>query len=569
LSLEKHSRQNEAVLNDRLNELKSLALNIVETEPRNSDALNSLGLICMQSKFYDEAIGFFEQAHNIEPERVEYTDNLAKAFEFCAKKMCELGHFPSAIEILERGLVIFPDNLALTLKMSFALGLAKRNKEALAVSNAVIKSDPESAEAHDMRGLALLGLSQIDLAINSFRRALDCNNEYAGVCVNMGSAFRIKGDLNEAALWFEKAINLDKNNKQAHNNLGILFFERNDLKRAEKSIRNALAIDPDFAEAHFNLSRVLLMAEDFSEGWKQYGWRWSCPEFPSTWREYPQPIWKGEDLNNKNILVWSEQGIGDEIMFANTLADLNQNSAGVIIECSERLVPVFKRSFGGITVVARQEPPHPLIENFNAKVQIPLGSICNYYRTTIDSFPSKSQGYLKSDPSITEKIKSRYDALGEGIKVGISWRSGNPIVGHERSIPIEMWHEILSLPGCHFINLQYGNIEDDLKDIFNSYGISVHQDKLVDPMKSAEEWFAQIAALDHVISVDNSTIQVSGSLGVPTWTLLSAAPEWRFGLDRSDHLWHPSVRVFRQQQKGKWGPLMKKVASEFAYFIEN
>ena len=299
MSVEKHSKKKEAVLNERLNELKSLALNIAKTEPGNSEALFSLGLICMQNKYYVEAISFFEQAHNIAPERIKYIDSLVKAFEFYAKNMCELGHFSSAVGMLERGLLIFPENLALTLKMSFALGLAKRNKEALTVSNSAIAFDSKSAEAHDMRGLALLGLGQIESAINSFKRALDYDDEYAGVCVNMGSAYRLKGDLNEAALWFEKAIKLDQDNKQAHNNLGISFFERSDLTRAEKSIRYALSIDPDFAEAHFNLSRVLLMAEDFSVGWEHYKWRWSCPEFPSTWREYPQPIWKGEDLNNK------------------------------------------------------------------------------------------------------------------------------------------------------------------------------------------------------------------------------------------------------------------------------
>ncbi|MBT5941860.1 MAG: hypothetical protein HOG95_18175, partial [Rhodospirillaceae bacterium] len=279
--------------------------------------------------------------------------------------------------------------------------------------------------------------------------------------------------------------------------------------------------------------------------------------------------WQGEDLADKTILVWSEQGVGDEIMFANTLPELVQNAEKVIIECNDRLVPVFERSFDSVTAVARQEPPDSKIENAAADFQIPIGSICKFYRKSVEEFPSDRAGYLTADSDLTAEIKARYAALGDGMKVGISWRSGNPIVGHQRSIPLEFWDEILSSDGCQFVNLQYGDVDEDLAGVLERTGVQVFKDDAVDPLTSAEEWFAQIQALDHVISVDNSTIQVSGSLGIPTWTLLSEVPEWRFGLKRLDHLWHPSIRVFRQQKKGSWDLLMGEVAFTFAALLEN
>ena len=166
-------------------------------------------------------------------------------------------------------------------------------------------------------------------------------------------------------------------------------------------------------------------------------------------------------------------------------------------------------------------------------------------------------------------MRSRYSSLGSGLKIGISWTSGNPIVGESRSIPIKFWEEIFKIKNCHFINLQYGDYKEDLINVLNKTGVRVFDDVTINPLNSAEHWFAQIAALDHVISVDNSTIQVSGALGIPTWTLVSHNPEWRFGLSRSDHLWHPSVRVFRQKKQGEWASLMREIARALVPLIGN
>lgn len=563
-SPDKHS-----VLAERLDEAESLARKILATQPENSDALNGLGLIHLQQERFEEAIELFEQAHALEPERGDFTENLIKAFEKSARTMAHAARFPAAIKTLERALVLRPGDVPLTCRMSFVLSLAKRHGEALAAADRALSKQSDSAQPHDVRGLALLGLGQIDHAITSFRAALDIDITYAPAYSNLGMAYRAQGLPREAVSCFDEAIRLDDRNTQAYNNLGIALLDMNDLTPAETALRKALAIEPDYAEAHFNLSRVLLMAEDFATGWKHNEWRWLCPDFPSTWREFPQKMWQGEDLTGKKILVWSEQGIGDEIMFANTLPDIVRESAGVIIECNERLVPIFERSFDSVTAVAREEPSNSLIENAETDFQIPAGSICKIFRKTLEDFPTDSGGYLKADPDLTTEIKARYAGLGEGLKVGISWRSGNPIVGEERSIPLELWDELLSSGGCHFINLQYGEVAEDLAGVLARTGVSIFKDDAVDPLTSAEDWFAQIAALDHVISVDNSTIQVAGSLGMPTWTLLSEVPEWRFGLQRLDHLWHPSIRIFRQHKKGDWDVLMKEITFTFAALLES
>ena len=545
----------EQALDERLDEAEALARKILATQPENPDALNGLGLIHHQQGRYMEAVDLFDQAHAIDPERDDFTENLAKSLEAAAKMYADSGLAEDAIYLMERLLPMQPRDGVLVARMSFVLTLAKRYGQALAAADRAISLDQSAAEAQDARGLALLGLKKYDAAIACFELAKELNSNYAPAWVNLGSAYHAKRDFERAIASFDEALRTDSSSAQAFNNLGIALADMLNLVEAEGALRQAIAVEPEYAEAHFNLSRVLLMAEKFEEGWIENEWRWLCPEFPSTWREFPFPMWQGEPLEGKTILVWSEQGIGDEIMFATMLPDLQATGVNLVIECNDRLVPLFNRSLPDCLAVKRANPPDPRIAEAEIDFQISIGSLGLIFRNSANEFMHDRGGYMIADPVRTAAIRNRYDKLGEGLKVGISWRSGNPIVGHERSAPLELWDELLALPGAHFINLQYGDVDEDLAGVKARTGVDIYQDDKVDPLTSAEDWFAQIAALDHVISVDNSTIQVSGSQGKQTWALLSSSPEWRFGRDRWDHLWHSAIRVYRQQEAGDWAPM--------------
>jgi len=375
---------------------------------------------------------------------------------------------------------------------------------------------------------------------------------YSEVMMGLGNEQVARGETRAAIDSFDEAISIDAGNASAFNNLGVLMSDHLNMTEAEAALRQAIAIHPYYAEAHFNLSRVLLMQGKYAEGWQENEWRWDCPAFPSTWRDFPYHYWDGEDLADKNVLVWSEQGIGDEIMFANALPDVIAEARHVVIECNARLVPLYRRSFPSATIVARETPPDEAIERAGVEVQLPLASLCIRYRSSKQAFASNPGRYLVADPVRTHELRAKYDDLADGLLIGVCWRSGNPVVGHERSAALDYWDAILKRPGCRFISLQYGDVAGEIAAVQDRLGVTIHRDREIDPFISAEDWFAQVAAMDHVISIDNSTIQVSGSLGIPTWTLLSYSPEWRFGIGGSGHDWHPSIRVFRQPAPGDW-----------------
>ena len=267
--------------------------------------------------------------------------------------------------------------------------------------------------------------------------------------------------------------------------------------------------------------------------------------------------------------MWSEQGIGDEIMFANPIPDLLADGAELVLECGERLVPLFARSFQAATVVACCDPPDKRIEQAQIDYQTPMVSLCSYYRNTRESFHGGSGSYLTADPIRKSELRARYAALGDEPVIGICWRSGNPIAGPERSASLDLWDGILLQPNCSFVSLQYGEVEEDLASVKERLGVEVYRDTDVKPLENAEDWFAQVAAMDLVISIDNSTIQVSGSQGIPTWTLLSYLPEWRFGFKGREHDWHPSIRVYRQPSTGDWQSVFSEVIPDFADWLHS
>ena len=554
------------VSNDRLDEAERLARGILDTQPDNADALNGLGLIYLQQAKWSAAVEMFRSALAGDDARSDFKENLVRSLDLVAKDHADRRNFGAAKENLEQALSLDPDNLLALCHLSEVLCRAGHADDALAVAENGVGMDIASPLAHDMRGLALQALDRPDEAITSFQDAIALDPAYGPAHNNLGNIFAARGEFIKSIEQFEAAIKLNPEDARIINNLGLVLAGHLNMAEAEATLRRALSIDPNYAEAHFNLSRVLLMQGKYEDGWRENEWRWKCPDFPSTWRDFPYPMWQGESLAGKTILIWSEQGIGDEIMFANPIPDLIGDGATIVMECSERLVPVFERSFSRLKAVPRQDPPDPAIERAGIDFQIPLASLCTYFRTDRLSFLSERTSYLRADPTMAAGLKKRYRKLGDGLKVGICWRSGNPIAGADRSAELELWDGVLSAPGRHFINLQYGEVDAEIAAVKDRLGVDIHQDKSVDPLASAEDWFAQVAALDLVISVDNSTIQVSGSQGIPTWTLLSHSPEWRFGLAGEGHDWHPSLRIFRQPSPGDWQSVFARVRVELTHF---
>jgi hypothetical protein len=323
------------------------------------------------------------------------------------------------------------------------------------------------------------------------------------------------------------------------------------------ALRQALHLQPDFAEAHWDLAFALLLKGEFAVGFEQYEWRWRLANFPS--RNFAAPLWEGQDLAGRTLLVHAEQGAGDAIQFVRLVSAVAVRGARVVLECADSLAPLFA-SVQGVAAVVRKGQPLPPFEFY-----IPLLSLPHRLGLTLDSIPSGAP-YLR--PPRERRVPPLPGARpGAGpFKVGLAWQ-GNPRQKNDRqrSLAPELLDPLLGVSGVTFYSLQVppAQTSPQRKTPSEHYCNA----RLV-PLGQFIHDYADTALLmdqlDLVITVDTSVAHLAGALGRPVWVLLPYAACWRWLRDRADTPWYPSMRLFRQSTPGNWPGLIREVGAALA-----
>ena len=444
--------------------------------------------------------------------------------------------------------------------------------EAIAYYQEALRLNPNFGECYFNLGGALRDKGQYDEAIQCYQKAIQLNPNYAEAYDDLGLALHDKGQYDEAIQCYQKAIQLNPELDNVYYNLGNTLKENNRLREALNFYRRSIEINPEFPDAHWNSALTLLLSGNFKEGFEQYEWRWKRKELTSRRYDFLKPSWNGSPLEGKNIFIYAEQGIGDEIMFASCIPNVIAQGKLCIIACEKRLVPLFSRSFSDALVTAHFDPDNIYPSNLPpVDAKIAMGSLPKFFCSDLTSLLNeKRKAYLIPDIEKVSVWRDRFAKLGKGLKVGISWRGGMlPAHKVARSISLERWTSILTLQQVHYINLQYGDCGKEFKEMKENLGIIIHDWPDADPLKDLDNFAAKIDALDLVISIDNSTVHMAGALGKPVWTLLPFAPDWRWMLDREDSPWYPTMRLFRQPAPGDWESVIAKVKNELVKLLGN
>jgi len=481
-------------------------------EPNNADAIHMLGLIAFQSGQGDEGIRLMKIARRKNPSDVALLVNLGAAYRNAA-----------------------------------------RHAEAREVYKQAVRLKPDLWEAQYNYAQLLYATEEFEEAIKRYRICTELDPSHPDAYVALGNACKMQGDGDGALEAYEAAVKLKPNMPEALGNIAAVMVDRGKFIDALTLMNNAVALSPEPGELRFKRSLIALRLEEFSTGWRDYESRF----FADTERIpcYPMPptYWTGEDISDKTILVWMEQGLGDEILYGSMLPDLIARAGKCIIECSPRMVPVFARSFPEAKVLRYQSQGVRATPVSEVDVQLGVPSLGQYFRPNAASFP-KHRGFLKADPEQTKALQKKYRAIAPGnLVVGLSWRSKNTAVGRGKSADLAEWEDVLSVPGVTFINLQYGECEDEIRAVKDKFGVTIFNDADVNPLKSMDAFFSQVAAMDAVVTTSNTTVHVAGSLSIPTWLLLPTGPAglWYWFLERADSPWYPSVKVVRKPDAAK------------------
>jgi tetratricopeptide (TPR) repeat protein len=531
----------------------------IELNPSFADAHYNLAIILEKTDQLEEALISYKESLALNP-------NLADVHNNVGNLLLKLKRFDEAVPYLVKALQLKPGYVLALNNMGMALKGQGHLDEAILHFRKAIELDPSFADAHYNLAIVLQEKDKADEAITLFQRAIELKPAHADAYYNLAILLKETDRADEAIPFFQRAVELNPFFADAYCNLAIIFEESGMLNDALSYYQKALQSSPDDAEINWNVSHALLSSGSFKEGWRKYEWRFEVKDFKQ--RGFPLPRWDGSSLEEKTLFIYAEQGVGEEIMFASCLPEVIAQADSCVIECDKRLVPLFTRSFPKAKVIHRLHSWNDFPHNIpSVDMKTAIGSLPLFLRSNLTSFP-QYQAYLKPDPLKVEGWRNRFAVLGAGSKIGISWRGGGKASEKRlRSTVLEQWTALFSVPGVHFVNLQYGDCSGELREAGEKSGVTIHHWEDADPLKDLDGFAAQISALDLVISVDNATVHMAGALGVPVWTLLPFACDWRWMREYEDTPWYTTVRLFRQSSRGDWNKVFGRVASYLRHYI--
>lgn len=468
----------------------------------------------------------------------------------------QLGRHEEALANFDRALQIKPNYVEALGKRSITLRLLKRCDEAIACIDSALSLDPGYIPVMNNRGNILQDLGQFNNALIWYDRALELKPDYADAWYNRGLALLEIDRFDDALNSFDRALQCKPDNVDALTNKGLALRSLNRIEEALSCFEQALRINPDHPDAHFNEGSCRLLLGDLELGWEKYEWRWKCNQFNSINPTLTCQPWLGKvSIQDKTLLLHSEQGLGDTIHFCRYVKLLAERGATVLLAVQPELTSLLT-DLDGIHMIYAMGEPLPAFD-----FHCPLLSLPFVFNTRLTSIPSDVP-YLRSNPDRVALWRAR---LGNASlpRIGIAW-AGSAIHENDRnrSIALSKFSEITSSQAM-FVSLQK-EIKDADKACLHHRGDILF---LGDTLEDFTDTAALVELMDLVITVDTSVAHLAGALGKPVWLLLPFVPDWRWMLERADSPWYPTARLFRQPRMGDWDSVVATISAEVEQFI--
>jgi Tfp pilus assembly protein PilF len=470
------------------------------------------------------------------------------------------GNFNLAQEGYEQVLALEPKNFDALHMLGVLATQINQPEQALSLIEQALRIKPEVAGAYENLGIALRKLNRFEEALINFNRAIKLEPSNAQTYTNRGVVLRNLHRYSEAIASYNDALLLTPNLPQALYNRGLVRNDLNLLAQAVLDFDATLELLPSFYPALWAKAICLLQMGDYSQGWPLYVYRWQQDEkeFTSQALKTPVPVWRSDQKIEK-LLIWPEQGVGDELMFGSLLPQALQLCSSLLVQMDSRLIPLFQRTMPSIQFISKHKSLDPHLYD----AHLPMGDLPSIFCNQFSDFQAIDHPYIKADIYKVKKLKATLSPQGKKL-CGISWRSKNIKKGIDRSLPLK--ELVLALAGfdVQLVNLQYGDVEEELNQIKELYGIEILHCDEVDNQNDLDGLSALIQACDLVVSADNSTVHLAGALGQTVWVLLPFNADWRWLLGRNDSPWYPSANLFRQTEIANWSSVFKELTSAFA-----
>jgi Tfp pilus assembly protein PilF/ADP-heptose:LPS heptosyltransferase len=472
------------------------------------------------------------------------------------------GQFDLALATLERLVQDEPD-----LNACLLLGSLHMQKGALEPAAAAFQK-ALTFDACNFKALHELGvieglLGHHAIALIWQEKALALNPDSASLQYNLGCTLDRLGRHKQAVEAFDASLRLAPRHAGSWYNKALALSSMGQVSQEViiDCYRNAIAAEPALADAHLNLGHLLLEKTDFANGWAEYGWRWQSPEFTSPPLQKTQlKAWDGTTFA-PSLLVWREQGIGDEILYSTMLADLRKLAGEIHVLTDQRLIPLLSRTHPDMHFHAAGPTPRaPEVSTLTH--HIPMGSLGQHLRRSTADFQTTVLPQLVPDAARAAQMRASLDQTvgASGLVCGLSWQSTTQ-QGVSKGFPLTALLPLLEMPGLAALDLQYQNFAEERSSLLSEHGIRVHRQPDLDHRLDIDGLAALIQCCQVVVTCSTTTAHLAGVIGKPTLLLLPRRKGkfWYWHHLQGRSLWYPSVRVFEQTADGQWDDVVRRI----------
>ena len=533
----------------------------------------AVNLLRKALNFYNEAE--YHQALQLTIKATEIHPENAIGHHLMALALEKLGETHKALFMYEKALELDPTEFDVYLSLGLTALELKMLDAAEKFFRIYIDLKPEKFEGYNNLGSLLSDQNRFDDAIDIVRHALNLMPDVPDLWNTMGNIAGETQRIDDAKTFYNEALRINPNFRRARFNMANLQYNNGEIPEAlegfDKFLEDTPLNHPDTMEGRHARALALMTLGRIGEGWRDYQVRHEPLFHASQLYAVGVPMWDGEDIRGKTILVVGEQGVGDEIMFANPIRDLIEmvgEDGNVLICVTPRLVRLFERAYPECLVSS------PLFTTHNGKPVLitrwqddrgkldyytPMGDLSIFLRPDTDSYRHVGS-FLKPDPEEVIRWKERLSRISDGPFVGVCWRSGLVTKGRSKYFAaLKEWGPVFETSGATFINLQYGDVDDEVEEIQKRFGCTLHQMEGLNLREDLDSNAALCAALDVVIAAPTAAAALSGAVGTETWFVIIRRG-WP-SLGELDYPFYPDTEVFQQDVLGEWGGTFKNLGA--------
>ena len=564
-------------------EAENLYRAFLDTEPQNADACALLGVVIGARGDFPQAIVWVDKAVALDPAS-------GLLFFYQGTVLMAAQKLPEAIVAFTRAAALQPNAPQIRFNFANALRASGDWVGAIAQYREALRLDPKFLDAFNNLSLSLTHEKQYEEALKQVAHAVAIQDDFGEGWLTLCHLAEKMEDYETAfsagkraiALlpdnyyaWFGYGMALNRLNRHAEavkaylhaaalnpswadtaDNLAQSYQALNELEKAEETFRHTVALagqtlqdeetrevdESEYGDRHWHLALIELLRGKYKQGFARYRAR-TCalPELKRP--PMPCPLWKGEDLRGKTLLVRDEQGYGDTLMLARFLPLIRGQGARVVLSARQALIPLFRASTLADLAVAHQDATPPC-DYFCSSFDLP-----HRCGTTLETLPRQVPYLPVLPPDEATSLPQG------GFKIGVVW-GGSPLhLGDKkRSVPLALFADLFSVPDGAFYNFTLDLKAGDAENL-SRYSVQNLAPRLTDFAVSAR----LIGQMDLVITCDTATAHLAGALGKKTWILLPFSPDWRWLLGRTDSPWYPTARLFRQPRTDDWQSVITEV----------